>query len=75
MDIARREGLELGPNRKMQELMVQRNDLVLKASEGMTDANRLEAQLSSTPCWERQVDRRIQNINSYYTHLITQVRL
>eukprot|EP00434_Breviolum_minutum_P013087 symbB.v1.2.011533.t1/scaffold778.1/size163404/16 len=59
VDIARRENLELGPNRKMQELMVRRNELVLEASKSFETGNRME------------VEKRIQNINAYYTHLIT----
>jgi len=59
VDIARRENLELGPNRKMQELMVRRNELVLEASKAFETGNRME------------VEQRIQNINAYYTHLIT----
>lgn len=59
-DIARRENLKLGPNRQMQELMVRRNELVLEANQAMSTGTRHE------------VENRIQNINAYYTHLITE---
>jgi len=59
-DIARREHLKLGPNRQMQELMVRRNELVLEANQAMSTGTRHE------------VENRIQNINAYYTHLITE---
>lgn len=58
VDIARREGLQLGPNRKMQELMQERNELVLKASSSLTTSNRAE------------VETRIQDINAYYSRMI-----
>jgi len=58
VDIARREGLQLGPNRKMQELMQERNELVLKASSSLTTSNRAE------------VETRIRDINAYYSRMI-----
>lgn len=60
VDVARREGLKLGPNRKMQELMMERNEKIVEASKGITPSNRQE------------VETRIKNINTYYTHQITQ---
>ncbi|CAJ1443644.1 unnamed protein product, partial [Effrenium voratum] len=59
-DIARREGLKLGANRKMQELMLERNELVLELSRTLSAENR------------PQVEGKIQDINSYYSQLIVQ---
>jgi len=58
IDIARREKLKYGPNRRMQELMASRNDQIL----AITRASTLSADL---------VDRRIAEINSKYIEQIT----
>merc|ERR1712139_604736 len=56
VDIARREGLKYGPNRKMQELMAQRNDRILSA---------IHSNMSSA-----QVGNRIDRINFQYHNMI-----
>jgi len=60
VDIARREGLKFGPNRRMQELMVERNQLVLEESALLSPENRA------------QVETKIQDINTYYSRLIAE---
>jgi len=60
VDIARREGLQYGPNRAMQELMAERNDEILKLS-----ANRDTLGFVA-------YDRALGGINRHYTGLIVE---
>lgn len=59
VDIARREGLDLGPNRQMQELMAQRNDEIIQASQDYG------------PLPNEVTEAKIIEINDRYTSLIT----
>uniref|UniRef100_A0A7S4QAU9 Uncharacterized protein n=1 Tax=Alexandrium monilatum TaxID=311494 RepID=A0A7S4QAU9_9DINO len=56
VDIARREGLRLGPNRKMQELMLKRNSEIIQTIENHGDSG--------------VADRRISAINNRYALMI-----
>jgi len=57
VDIARREGLQLGPNRRMQELMLRRNSEIISTISQFGDSG--------------ETDQRIGAINDRYALLIT----
>mmetsp|Transcript_50751 Transcript_50751/g.128887 ORF Transcript_50751/g.128887 Transcript_50751/m.128887 type:complete len:598 (-) Transcript_50751:185-1978(-) len=59
VDIARRQGLLHGPNRRMQELMVMRNDKILEVLKGKEQPDRANSFL-------------IAQINDEYTQLISE---
>lgn len=60
VDIARREDLQLGPNRRMQELMLQRNEDIERALEE-----------SMAAAYTSDLDEKIYRINLNYTSVIT----
>jgi len=60
VDIARREGLKYGPNRRMQELMAERNEAVLYIIAPLNATNRAG------------IEKKVVEINSHYTALITE---
>jgi hypothetical protein len=47
VDVARREELKLGPNRKMQELMVRRNSEILRTVEVVGDSRDASSQIAA----------------------------
>jgi len=59
VDIARREGLQLGPNRRMQLLMAERNSAISDMLKVMSNENRIE------------VEQRITRVNAEYASLIS----
>jgi len=60
VDIARREGLVYGANRRMQELMAERNEDVLHIIELMNSTNRAD------------IESKLSSINARYVGLITE---